>query len=59
MNQQEIIDEIFRIRVSNNMPWKRLIEIGLKFAPVETRTALAMISENDQRISDLTRMLAQ
>jgi hypothetical protein len=59
MTEQEIIDEIFRIRVINNNPWKRLIEIGLEYAPVETRRALAQISDNDERISDLTRMLAQ
>jgi hypothetical protein len=59
MEQQDIIDEIFRIRVINNMPWKRLIEIALKHAPAETRRELAAISENDQRISDLTRMLTQ
>ncbi len=59
MSQQEIIDEIFRIRVVNNMPWKRLIEIALKHAPAEARRALAAISENDERIADLTRMLAE
>lgn len=57
MTDQEVVDEIFAIRVKNNMPWKRLIEIALKHAPDETRAALWDISDNDRQISDLTRML--
>lgn len=59
MNQQDIVDEIFRIRATNNIPWKRLIEIGLEYAPTETRRVLTQISDNDERISELMRMLTQ
>lgn len=51
--EQDIIDEIFAVRVRNNIPWKQLMEIALKHAPDETREALRQINENDRVISDL------
>lgn len=51
--EQDIIDEIFAVRVRNNIPWKRLMEIALKHAPDEARAALREINENDRTISDL------
>jgi hypothetical protein len=51
--EQDIIDEIFAVRVRNNIPWKRLMEIALKHAPDEAREALRQINENDRAISDL------
>jgi len=50
---QHTIDEIFAVRVRNNIPWKRLMEIALKHAPEEAREALRQINENDRAISDL------
>lgn len=50
---QQIIDRIFAVRVRNNIPWKRLMEIALRHAPDEARAALREINENDRAISDL------
>lgn len=56
--EQHLIDEIFRVRVENNLPWKRLMEIALKHAPEEAKEALRAIHHNDQAVSDLLgRML--
>lgn len=52
-SETSLIDEIFAVRVRNNIPWKRLMEIALKHAPDETREALRQINENDRAISDL------
>lgn len=56
---QSTIDEIFAIRVANNVPWKRLMEIALKYAPDETRAVLREINANDRKISDLLGELAK
>lgn len=58
-NTQLIIDQLFAVRVRNNIPWKRLMEIALKHAPDETRAALREINENDRKVSDLLAELAK
>lgn len=55
----KIIDDIFAIRVRNNIPWKRLITIAMKHAPEETKAALREINANDRAISDLMSELAK
>ena len=57
--EQDIIDKIFAIRVRNNLPWKRLIEIAMTHAPEETKAALAQINANDGLISTLVFELTQ
>lgn len=48
---QHLIDRIFEVRVANNIPWKRLMEIAMTHAPDETRKALAEINRNDKLVS--------
>lgn len=57
--EQSIIAEIFSIRVKNNVPWKRLMEIALKHAPEETRVVLREINDNDRKVSALLGELAK
>lgn len=57
--EAQIIDDIFAIRVRNNVPWKRLMEIAMKHAPEETKAALRDINTNDQAISGLMGELAK
>lgn len=57
--EQDTINEIFAIRVANNVPWKRLMEIALKHAPDETRAVLREINANDRKVSDLLGELAK
>ena len=54
-----LVDSIFAIRVRNNVPWKRLMEIALKHAPDETRAVLREINANDRAVSDLLGELAK
>lgn len=58
-DREQLIDDIFAIRVANNVPWKRLMEIALKHAPDETRAVLREINENDRKVSDLLAELAK
>lgn len=57
--EQLLIDSIFKIRVANNIPWKRLMEIAMEHEPEETKAALRDINHNDRMISilvgDLTK----
>lgn len=57
--EQDTIDSIFAIRVANNVPWKRLMEIALKYAPEETRAVLREINANDLKVSELLGELAK
>jgi hypothetical protein len=59
MTKQDVIDKIFEIRVSNNIPWRRIMEIAIKHAPDETAAVLAQVLENDREISDWMDILGQ
>ncbi len=57
--EQNLIDSIFDLRVRNNVPWKKLIEIAMNHAPEETKAALRDVRLNDLTITDLTRDLTR
>jgi hypothetical protein len=57
MTDDEIIDQIFEIRVGNNIPWKKLMKIALRAAPDETRAVLAEIADNDGSVCRLMAKL--
>jgi hypothetical protein len=57
MTDDEIIDQIFEIRVGNNIPWKKLMKIALRSAPDETRAVLAEIADNDGNVCRLMAKL--
>lgn len=59
MTDAEIVDLIFKTRVRNNIPWRRLMEIALKHAPDETKIVLREINANDAVISTLLAELAR
>ena len=56
---QELIDAMFRVRVRNNAPWKKIMEIALRCAPDETRAVFREITENDSTVVNLMRYLGQ
>lgn len=57
--EQNLIDAIFDIRVRNNIPWKKIIEIAMNHAPEETKNALHEIGNNDADVVDLTLELTR
>ena len=59
MTKQEVIDKIFEIRVSNNIPWRRIMEIAIEHAPDETAAVLAQVLQNDREISGWMDSLGQ
>jgi hypothetical protein len=58
MTDEEILDEITKIRARNNGVWMGLLEIALKSAPKEAKALLALVNENDREISKLLAELA-
>jgi hypothetical protein len=59
VKEQATIEAIFNLRVRNNDPWKRLMQIALKHAPEETKAVLREISGNDAAITTLMQELVR
>ncbi len=55
----EIIDEIEQVRTRNNVNWMDILRLGFTHAPKETRALIGKINQEDGRISDLYRKLAE
>ncbi len=55
----EIIDEIEQVRTRNNVNWMDILRLGFTHAPEETRALIGKINQEDGRISDLYRKLAE
>lgn len=58
MTDEQTLDRIFEIRRQNNIPWRKLMALALKHAPVEAKAALREISDNDIQVAALTRDLS-
>ena len=58
MTDEQIIDEIQRIRASNNAVWMNLVRLALCVAPKEAKALFNEITDNDQKVSALLRQLA-
>lgn len=57
MTNQQIIDEIERMRRLNNTNWMDLLRLCVRIAPQETKAIMTKITANDQAISALTAKL--
>jgi hypothetical protein len=55
----EIIDKIEQVRTRNNVNWMDILRLGFTHAPEETRALIGKINQEDSRISDLYRKLAE
>lgn len=55
----KIIDEIEKIRASNNVNWMDLLRLALKAAPEETKLLFKKINNDDNRISSLFSKLSE
>lgn len=57
--EQVLIDRLFEVRVENNLPWKRIVEIAMTHAPKDTRKAISEITANDRRVSEISAKIAK
>lgn len=54
----EIIDAIQKIRSKNNVNWMDILRIAFKHAPNETREVFKRITDSDDEIGNLSKLLA-
>ena len=54
-----IIDEIEKIRSSNNVNWMNLLRLAFRVAPEEAKNVVRGINSQDQRIAELVTKLGE
>jgi len=59
MTDQEIIDEIEKIRSKNNINWMNILRLAFKHSPKEARKIISKINEDDGEISNLLKLLSE
>jgi len=55
----KIIDEIEKVRSSNNVNWMDVLRLAFVHAPDKTKKLMKKINEEDSRISELFRKLSK
>ena len=55
----EIIDEIEKVRSSNNMNWMDLLRLAFKHTPEESKKLMKKIDHEDSRVSELVKKLSK
>ena len=58
MTDLEIINEIQKIRGKNNINWMDVLRIAFTHSPEETRGVFKKITQEDNKINDLSKQLA-
>mgnify|MGYP000907675002 CR=1 FL=1 len=59
MNDKDIIDQIEKIRSSNNINWMDILRLAFEYAPDEARKIISKINSDDQKISHLLEKLSK
>ena len=57
-DMDEIIRKITQIRANNNLNWMGLLSIAMHADPKKARELLRLITDNDVKVSSLTRKLS-
>lgn len=58
MKDLDIINEIEKVRGTNNVNWMDILRIAFKYSPEETRDVFKRITESDHVINELSKKLA-
>lgn len=58
MTDEELLDQITRVRAQNNVNWMELLRIALRADPKATKEVLGKVLIMDLQVSRLTRALA-
>ena len=59
MHYLKIIDEIEKVRSSNNMNWMDILRLAFTNAPEEAKELMKKIDHEDNRISELVKKLSE
>jgi hypothetical protein len=57
--KMKLIDDIEKIRSSNNVNWMNLLRLAFRVAPDEAKKLFSRINEDDKKISELLSKLAE
>ncbi len=52
-----IVNEIQKVRATNNKNWMNILKVAIKFAPKETQNIMKKINNDDKKISKLVSKL--
>ena len=55
----KIIDEIEKVRTSNNVNWMDILRLAFTHAPEEAKKLMKKIDHEDNRISNLVKKLSE
>ena len=58
-NYLKIIDEIEKVRKTNNINWMDILRIAFKYAPEEAKNLMEKINKEDKKISILLKKLTK
>lgn len=58
LSDLEIVDAIQNVRNKNNVNWMDILRIAFKYAPEETRAVFRRITDSDDEIGRLSKLLA-
>jgi len=58
MTDEELLDQITRVRAQNNVNWVELLRIALRADPKATKEVLGKVLIMDLQVSRLTRALS-
>lgn len=59
MTDQQIIDQIEKVRSKNNINWMNILRLAFKYSPTEARKIVSKINEDDTSISKLLKKLSE
>jgi hypothetical protein len=57
VNDEDLVDEMERIRTANNVNWMNLVRLALRVAPTEARAIFADIQQKDREIAGIIQQL--
>tara|TARA_B100000886_G_C20159150_1_gene381303 strand:+ start:32 stop:223 length:192 start_codon:yes stop_codon:yes gene_type:complete len=58
MTDQQIINEIEKVRSKNNINWMNILRVAFQHSPSEARKIVSKINEDDGKISKLLKKLS-
>lgn len=59
ITEEDIINQISKIRRNNNECWMAILKLAFKEAPIKAKTIFKQITKNDKKINDLSRKLCE
>jgi hypothetical protein len=59
VSDEELVNEMERIRSANNVNWMNLVRLALRVAPTEARAIFADIQQKDREIAGIIQQLGR